>query len=117
MFVMNPLTHKPIKVFGRTYRKLIEEGLIDHSDPHPEVLCDENDQTTIDAFNTEFYRSGEAYQAVKGRGCHQGKAVLRRLPRNWPPTPEVSEISSDGDDAGNEGDEEEEYCSEEDGYA
>ena len=114
MFVLNPLTYKPIKVFGRTYRKLIEEGLIEHSDPHPEVLCDENDQTTINAFNTEFYRSGDPYQAVKSRGCFRGKAVVRRLPRNWPPSPEeVSEASSDVGNDNSEGDEEGEWCSEE----
>ena len=117
MFVLNPHTNKPIKVFGRTYRRLVEQGLIEHKDPHPEVLCEENDQSTIDAFNKEFYRSGEPYQAVRGRGCFEGKAVVRRLPRNWPPTPEVSEASAEGSEASNEDDEEEEeYCNEEDVY-
>ena len=115
MYMINPLTNKPIKRFGRTHRRLIEEGLIEHSDPHPDVLCDENDKTTIDAFNKEFYRSGEPYQAVRGRGCFEGKAVVRRLPRSWPPTEEEeTESSCGGDDVSNEGDEENENCNEED---
>ena len=116
MYIINPISNKPIKRFGRTHRRLIEGGLIEPDDPHPDVLCDKNDKIAIDTFNNEFYRSGQPFQAVRGRGCFEGKAVVRRLSRTWPPTPETSESSSDGDDASNEGDEEEEYCSEEDDY-
>ena len=111
MFVVNPLTNKPIKVFGRTYRKLVEEGLIECPQTHPDVLCNESDKTTVDEFNREFYRSGEPYQAVKGRGFFEGKAVIRRLPRNWPP-PEDEEGEEEDEEEG-EGEEEEEEGGEE----
>ncbi len=110
MFVVNPLTNKPIKVFGRTYRKLLEEGLISSDSQHPDVLCCGSDMNTIQEFNKEFYHSGEPYQAVQGRGCFEGKAVIRRLPRNWPPAEEidddVDEVSSDCDSNDEEVDEE-----------
>ena len=106
MFVLNPLTNKPIKVFGRAHRRLIEEGLIEYHQTHPDVLCNESDKTTIDEFNREFYRSGEPYQAVKGRGHFAGKVVIRRLPRNWPPSDHDEEGDEEEDEE--EGEEEEE---------
>lgn len=80
--MINPLTQKPIKIGGRVYIKLVNDGVIS---AHNDLLKNEldtydNDEDAEDLINTHNEILKEVtpkLQAVRGRGKHQNKIVVR----------------------------------------
>ena len=84
--IINPKTSSPVKVGGRTWLKLVKEGLLEgvyeDSNELYELLDDEKDGDTpfnydekIEEINKDLPRG---IQAVKGRGKYKNKIVKRK---------------------------------------
>jgi len=81
--MINPLTQKPIKIGGRVYIKLVNDGIIS---AHNDLLKNELDTYDNDDDAKELIKShndilqenfNHKLQAVRGRGKHQNKIVVR----------------------------------------
>tara|TARA_R110000850_G_scaffold248515_2_gene373443 strand:- start:163 stop:666 length:504 start_codon:yes stop_codon:yes gene_type:complete len=86
-FVINPKTGRPVKVGNRTYRKLVNEGLVEVVKPNPKYdkkivnqIDDMNDyteeelETKIEYMNEEI---PDNLQIVKGRGKYKNSFVTK----------------------------------------
>jgi hypothetical protein len=79
--VINPKTNRPIKVGGRSWLKAVKEGLITGTYRDPHELKDIKEGSTLiemerekDELNSKL---PPTKQAVRGRGKHKGKFVIR----------------------------------------
>lgn len=79
-FVINPTTQRPVKIGSRTWRKLINEGLIKntYTDPNELYVVDKTTQDIqpkIEELNKDL---PDNLQAVRGRGKYKNKIVKRQ---------------------------------------
>jgi len=79
--IINPKTSRPVRVGGKTWLKLVKEGIVSglYSDDKelgtlPEMLGDEEVEEEIKKANEGLPRH---QQAVRGRGRYKGKIVKR----------------------------------------
>jgi hypothetical protein len=78
--VINPRTQRPVKVGSRTWRKLVSDGVLNHTD-EPEdgqlytLRANDDPEEKIQELNTLL---PPTVQAVRGRGRYSGKIVKRR---------------------------------------
>lgn len=80
--VINPLTNRPIQFGGKTYKKLLKEGIIKSVAPDENVLYSINENDDVDAVKKNFkskLKYGET--AVKGRKgtTYENKIVKRKV--------------------------------------
>lgn len=79
--VINPLTQRPIKIGGRIYMKLVHDGILCKDDLLKNELATYDDESEardkIIAHNNVLE---DNLHAVRGRGKHQNKIVVRRKP-------------------------------------
>lgn len=86
--IINPKTNRPIKVGGRSWLKLVKEGVIEGRYTDPKELAPIQEDGNIDE---QIRRANEnlprGVQAVRGRGRYKGKIVSRK---QQPKTEEVA---------------------------
>lgn len=76
--IINPRTQRPVKVGGRTWLKLVKEGALAGQYRDPSVLRETYTDEDLDDAKTELNSTLPSHkQAVKGRGKHKGKIVVR----------------------------------------
>jgi len=83
LFVLNPKTNRMIKRNGTLHKKLIKEGLLDKVNMlKPTEICDippEASDREIELLKREANLNLPKHShAVRGRGRHKGKLVVRR---------------------------------------
>ena len=81
--IINPLTQKPIKIGGRVYTRLVSDGVISaHNDLLKNELdtydSDEEADSLIQNYNEILKEDKKNLHAVRGRGKHLNKIVVRR---------------------------------------
>jgi hypothetical protein len=79
--VINPLTQRPIKKSGRVYMQLVHDGVLQRETLLKNELTtyeDESADEKIDVYNDILKEESNKFQAVKGRGKHINKIVVRR---------------------------------------
>ena len=52
-FIVNPLTHRNIRVGGTRYRELKRKGMFDSSDNHTQVTSDSNTTTSDSSWSVQ----------------------------------------------------------------
>ena len=75
--IINPQTSRPVKVGGRTWLKLVKDGLVEGTYSDPNEICDIVEETLeekIEEINRDLPTN---QQAVRGRGKYAGKIVKR----------------------------------------
>lgn len=76
--VINPKTQRPVKVGSRTWLKLVKEGIFDGTYQDPNELYEVADDTNVEEMKIELNKKlPRGKQAVRGRGKHKGKLVIR----------------------------------------
>lgn len=79
--VINPLTQRPIKIGGRIYMKLVHDGILCKDDLLKNELATYDDESDArDKIIEHNNVLGDNLHAVRGRGKHQNKIVVRRKP-------------------------------------
>lgn len=86
-YTTNPETNRPIKIGGRIWLKLVNEGVINNSldkieykDPCELAVIEEGDEEAIEQKKNELNETLPIdEQAVRGRGKHKGKIVKRKV--------------------------------------
>ena len=78
--VINPRTKRPIKVGGRTWLKLVREGVFEAEYQDENEICDieNSDDLSIEQrkINADKNLAADKH-AVRGRGRHKNKLVIR----------------------------------------
>ena len=76
--IINPQTSRPVKVGGRTWLKLVKDGLVEGTYSDPNEICDivegDNVKEKIEEINRNLPNN---VQGVRGRGKYAGKIVKR----------------------------------------
>lgn len=78
--VINPRTSRPVKVGSRTWLKLVKEGIFEGAYDDPNELYEVADETPEQVENKRRELNQtlpRGKHAVKGRGKHKGKLVVR----------------------------------------
>jgi hypothetical protein len=82
--IINPQTQRPVKVGSRTWLKLVKQGIVAGQYKDPKVLSDdpsyelEDDGSNIEEMKLKINKKlPKGKHAVKGRGRHKGKIVVR----------------------------------------
>lgn len=79
--VINPQTSRPVKVGSRTWLKLVKDGIFEGSYDDPNQLYeydDSEDDEMIEIKKRQLNKNlPKNKQAVKGRGKHKNKLVVR----------------------------------------
>jgi len=80
--VVNPITNRPITFGGKTYKKLLKDGILKSIAPDENVLYSINESDDVDALKDTFknkLKYGET--AVKGRKgtSYENKIVRRKV--------------------------------------
>lgn len=109
--IINPLTQKPIKIGGRVYIQLVNDGILSaHNDLLENELdtYDDNDDAKEKINDYNEILKDKNMHAVKGRGKHENKIVTRRkkptinenvqLGRHYKPTPQYVIHDEDNDE-------------------
>ena len=88
--IINPYTQHPVKVGGRTWLKLVKEGLVSghYTDPKKLATISNDPQKQIEEINKTLPRDK---QAVRGRGRYKGQIITRN--KN-PDTEDVSRYTA-----------------------
>lgn len=88
-YIINPLTHKNVKVGGRTYQRLVNDNIIMAvKEKDDNILFEVNEGTPEDEKKNALENAKKVvtlpigYQAVHGRGKYKDKIVKRRLSPN-----------------------------------
>ncbi len=94
-YITNPKTNRPVKVGGRMWDKLVNEGIVgDYVDPNELATIEEDSEE--EAVEKKINELNETLpigvQAVRGRGKHTGKIVKRR---KQPTTKDVIEHTTE----------------------
>jgi hypothetical protein len=83
-YVINPLTKRPIKKGGKSYYKLLEDGILaqDENDEKPvnaNIICVINnmEKKDVDILRKEYNDNNPKYFASVGRGKHSGYLIRR----------------------------------------
>ena len=83
--IINPRTQRPVKIGGRTWLKLVKEGVLTGQYRDPSVLRETyTDEDDLDEMKNQLNSTLPSHkQAVIGRGKHKGKLVVRnkRIPQ------------------------------------
>lgn len=81
--VINPHTSRPIKVGGRSWLKLVKEGVFEgrYTDPNEITNIDDNNDIDEQIRNANN-NLPSGFQAVRGRGRYKGKIVKRKQQPN-----------------------------------
>ena len=93
--IINPKTQRPIRIGGRTWLKLVKDGLIEGTYSDPNEICDiveENLEEKIEEINRDLPNN---VQAVRGRGKYAGKIVKRNKARTAPRTAKPAPVELD----------------------
>ena len=82
-YVINPKTSRPVKVGGRSWIKLVKDGLIEGTysvnDDDDNVLCDYKDDDDVEELRNQFNEKlGEGVEVARGRGRYKNKLVKRK---------------------------------------
>lgn len=81
-YVINPKTSRPVKVGGRSWIKLVKQGILEgeHSpNTDDNILCDYKDDDDIEELRHEFNEKlGDNEEVARGRGRYKNKLVKRR---------------------------------------
>lgn len=78
-YIINPKTGRAIKLGGKTWIKVVNEGLLPDDFDDPNIICDMPDsdaEEKIAGLNENLVN----YSAVAGRGKYAGKIIKRRRP-------------------------------------
>ena len=88
--IINPSTSRPIKVGGRSWLKLVKEGLVSghYTDPKKLAPIGDNPEEQIEELNKNLPRGK---QAVRGRGRYKGQIITRN---KQPDTEDVSRYTA-----------------------
>ena len=88
--IINPNTQRPIQVGGRSWLKLVKEGVVSghYTDPKKLAPIGDNPEEQIEEFNKSLPRGK---QAVRGRGKYKGQITTRN--KN-PDTEDVSRYTA-----------------------
>jgi len=91
--IINPKTQRPIRIGGRSWLKLVKEGVLEgrYSDPKKIAPLADNDEDIdkqIEEINQTLPRGK---QAVRGRGKYRGQITTRNVK---PDTEEVSRYTA-----------------------
>jgi hypothetical protein len=82
--IINPKTNRPIKVGGRAWKNLVNEGVIEGRYEDPKELSkitEDMDDNDIDEKIQSLDRKLPSnYQSVRGRGIYKDKIIKRRKP-------------------------------------
>ncbi len=84
-WILNPKTKRMIRVGNKQWLKLVKEGIIQGHYRDPDHLADTNDMTEEETQlrKKELNKTLPPHkQAVKGRGKHKNKLVVREKPLN-----------------------------------
>ena len=79
--VINPLTQRPIKKTGRVYMQLVHDGILPRETLLKNELTTYDDDSAdekIEVYNDILKEKSNKMQAVRGRGKHTNKIVVRR---------------------------------------
>lgn len=79
--VINPKTQRPIKKTGRVYMQLVHDGILPRETLLKNELTtydDESADDKIESYNDILKETSNKMQAVRGRGKHMNKIVVRR---------------------------------------
>jgi hypothetical protein len=81
-YVINPKTSRPVKVGGRSWMKLVKQGILEgeySSNTDDNILCDYKDDDDIEELRHEFNEKlGDNEEVARGRGRYKNKLVKRR---------------------------------------
>ena len=81
--IINPKTSRPIKVGGRSWLKLVKEGVLEGRYSDPNEITNIDDEGDIeDQIRNANNDLPNGYQAVRGRGRYKGKIVKRKQQPN-----------------------------------
>lgn len=88
--IINPSTQRPIRVGGRSWLKLVKEGVVSghYTDPKKLAPIGDNPEEQIEEFNKTLPRGK---QAVRGRGQYKGQITTRN---KTPATEDVSRYTA-----------------------
>lgn len=81
-YVINPKTKRPVKIGSRKWVELVKEGIYENTkNESEEVLYDIEEGDDIELKKVEIDKKlPKTKQAVRGRGRHKGKLVVRKKP-------------------------------------
>jgi len=83
-YIINPLTNRPIKKGGKTYYRLLEDGILpqDEKDEKPidkNIICmiKDMEKKDVDKIRKEYNDNNEKYFASVGRGKYSEYLIRR----------------------------------------
>ena len=81
--IINPKTQRPIRVGGRSWLKLVREGLLEGVYKDPKELYEVQENDDVEEKIQEINKTlPEDVQGVRGRGKYKDKIVKRNKPPN-----------------------------------
>jgi len=93
--IINPLTQRPVRVGGKTWRKLVKEGITSGHYKDPEELDTysktEDSQSIQQKIKEANNKLPTGHQAVRGRGKYKNKIVSRKV---QPPISEIGRFTA-----------------------